>query len=637
MHHGPMHADADATPPGWLTLLAEDATAADLADHRDRLVAAGHDRNDVQADAARATALRDRLDAARRQTRELAALNDLARRLASLHDPAELLPEVATQSRQLLGVDVAYIMVPQQDGRLRIEAAEGSMGSALRGIEIGEGEGLGGIVLRTGQPMWSESYLEDPRLVRLEQLEAAATNEQLGGILGVPLQFAGETIGVLLVAERRRRRFADREIEVLAGLAAHAAVALRNAQLFEQRASGLAELQRTNASLRALDERRRRATELRDTLTATVLRGGSLAEVVAVIASAVGHPVLHLDAEGRPTDDTGTELQPSPSPTADDFTATRTRPLQSTDGSELLATAVALRDGYAGCLVTSPTHHGSEESTDETARLLEIGAASVALVIASERTVAEAELRTRGELVHALLAADVDPESVRRRARATGIDLDAIRAVAVLDPGVGDHRAAARLGERLAADLGGWSADHAGHVVVLLPRAPAATVRQRVQTLAGTPLPAAVGVADCGGGTTAVRAAHEAARQTSALLVALGRDGAVAEPTELGVYRGLFSTAGRGEIAAFVTATLGELEDQDRAKDRDLVRTLDSYLGHAQHHARTCADLHVHANTLYNRLERIEAVLGPDWRDPGRVLELQLALQLRRLMAALPA
>ncbi|WZH53378.1 MAG: GAF domain-containing protein [Nocardioides alkalitolerans] len=634
-----MHADADAPPPGWLTLLAEDATAADLAAHRDRLVAAGHDRDHVQAEAARATALRDRLDAARRQTRELAVLNDLARRLASLHDPAELLPEVAAQSRQLLGVDVAYIMVAKDDGRLRIEAAEGSMGSALRGIEIAEGEGLGGIVMRTGQPLWSEDYLRDPRLVRLEQLEAAATNEQLGGILGVPLQVAGGTIGVLLVAERRRRRFADREIEVLAGLAAHAAVALRNAQLFEQRASGLEELQRTNASLRALDERRRRATELRDTLTATVLRGGSLAEVVAVIADVVGHPVLHLDADGRPTTDAGAALQPSPPPTATDFTAARTRHLPSTEGADLLATAVALRDGYAGCLVTAaPDDTGRTTQTrDETARLLEIGAASVALVIASERTVAEAELRTRGELVHALLAADVDPESVRRRARATGIDLDAIRAVAVLDPGAGDHRAAARLGERLAADLGGWSADHAGHVVVLLPRVPAATVRARVQGLGGSPLPAAVGVADCEGGTTAVRAAHEAARQTSALLVALGRDGAVAEPTELGVYRGLFSTAGRGEIAAFVAATLGELEEQDRAKDRDLVRTLDSYLGHAQHHARTCADLHVHANTLYNRLERIEAVLGPDWRDPGRVLELQLALQLRRLMRALPA
>ena len=42
---------------------------------------------------------------------------------------------------------------------------------------------------------------------------------------GCPLIVDAETIGVLLAADRRGRRFADREIELLAALAAHAAVA----------------------------------------------------------------------------------------------------------------------------------------------------------------------------------------------------------------------------------------------------------------------------------------------------------------------------------------------------------------------------------------------------------------------------
>ena len=63
----------------------------------------------------------------RRRADELAVLNDLARRLAALHDTREVLDEVARQARRLLGVDVAYIMLLRAE-RLRIEVVDGAMG-----------------------------------------------------------------------------------------------------------------------------------------------------------------------------------------------------------------------------------------------------------------------------------------------------------------------------------------------------------------------------------------------------------------------------------------------------------------------------------------------------------------------------
>ncbi|HUR01429.1 MAG TPA: helix-turn-helix domain-containing protein, partial [Nonomuraea sp.] len=44
-----------------------------------------------------------------------------------------------------------------------------------------------------------------------------------------------------------------------------------------------------------------------------------------------------------------------------------------------------------------------------------------------------------------------------------------------------------------------------------------------------------------------------------------------------------------------------------------------------------------HANTLYQRLDRVTELLGVDWRDPDRVLQLQLALTLRSLATGVPA
>ncbi|WP_433506542.1 PucR family transcriptional regulator [Pseudonocardia halophobica] len=148
--------------------------------------------------------------------------------------------------------------------------------------------------------------------------------------------------------------------------------------------------------------------------------------------------------------------------------------------------------------------------------------------------------------------------------------------------------------------------------------------RLRDRLAAGLPDDVAAGVADCAGGVAGVRTAHETARQTAAVLHALGRTGRPVLAAELGVYRTLFSRAGRGEGCAFVEATLGPLLDHDRDRGRDLVPTLQAYLDHGEHHARTCEALHVHANTLYRRLDRIAALLGEGWRpgppagDPAR-------------------
>ena len=52
--------------------------------------------------------------------------------------------------------------------------------------------------------------------------------------------------------------------------------------------------------------------------------------------------------------------------------------------------------------------------------------------------------------------------------------------------------------------------------------------------------------------------------------------------------------------------------------------------GSPRHAAGT---LHVHVNTVSQRLERIGALLGESWQQPDHALELQIALRLRSLQA----
>ena len=45
--------------------------------------------------------------------------------------------------------------------------------------------------------------------------------------------------------------------------------------------------------------------------------------------------------------------------------------------------------------------------------------------------------------------------------------------------------------------------------------------------------------------------------------------------------------------------------------------------------------LHVHPNTLYQRLDRITALMGEGWRDGDRALDVHMALRMHDLMESL--
>jgi DNA-binding PucR family transcriptional regulator len=74
--------------------------------------------------------------------------------------------------------------------------------------------------------------------------------------------------------------------------------------------------------------------------------------------------------------------------------------------------------------------------------------------------------------------------------------------------------------------------------------------------------------------------------------------------------------------------------DYDARRGTDLVRTLDAYFASGMSPARTKDELHVHVNTVAQRLERVGRLLGSDWQSPSRALEVQLALRLHRLASA---
>lgn len=85
------------------------------------------------------------------------------------------------------------------------------------------------------------------------------------------------------------------------------------------------------------------------------------------------------------------------------------------------------------------------------------------------------------------------------------------------------------------------------------------------------------------------------------------------------------------DVPGFLARAIGPVLDYDERRGTSLVQTLEAYFGTGGGLAKTAELLHIHVNTVSQRLERIARLLGEDWHTPERALEIQLALRLLRL------
>ncbi|MEU9344447.1 PucR family transcriptional regulator [Streptomyces sp. NPDC048278] len=90
--------------------------------------------------------------------------------------------------------------------------------------------------------------------------------------------------------------------------------------------------------------------------------------------------------------------------------------------------------------------------------------------------------------------------------------------------------------------------------------------------------------------------------------------------------------ANRDRLAALVQHTLGPLLAWEAAHPSDLVRTLEVHLRHGCSPTRTAALLHIGRQSLYQRLERIESLLGLEIDDPDLLGELLTAACAQRVV-----
>ncbi|MFD4865132.1 helix-turn-helix domain-containing protein [Streptomyces sp. NPDC058412] len=625
------------TPPGTqhshtavrrlLDLLAEGAPAEDYARPAAEARDAGAPAGEL-ADIAEATgvALRIRrtLGQHRRREAELTALFDTASDLAGLRELDAVLRAIVHRAKLLLGTDVTYLSLNDEAaGDTYMRVTDGSVAAAFQQVRLGMGEGLGGLVAQTARPYATGDYQADSRFHHTSAIDGAVGQEGLRAILGVPLRVGARIIGVLYAADRAPREFTPEEVALLSSLADHAAIAIDGARLLEETRAALADLNSASETIRAHSEDVRRAERAHDQLTDLVLRGGGADEVAAAIAAILDGALVIHDAHGAELARAGTGPVPPPA--------------EAVEASRASGRAVPQDGTWVCAVLAGPELLGSLALTgraglSDTDRLLfERASVVTALLLLLRRSVAETEDRVRGELLTDLLALSTDPSALAARARRLGVDLSRPHSVFVMHGDAASRHRLLAAAARTGPARGALAGIHHDHVVLVAPvGAPGPTAKALATELSqAVGSPVTVGAAGPATGPAGLSGAHGEAHRCLSALRALGHIGRGGDVSELGFVGVLLGD--QADLVGYVRNTLGPLLDYDARRGTDLVHTLDAYFAQGTSLSRTRAALHVHVNTVVQRLDRVGRLLGEDWNSPARTLEIQLALRLHRL------
>jgi hypothetical protein len=536
-----------------------------------------------------------------------------------------------------------------------MRATAGSVSARFQALRLPVGAGLGGLVAQTRRPYWSADYPADEQFRHTREIDAAVDDEGLVGICGTPLLVGDEFVGVLFASNRARREFHHGEVALLGSLAALAAVSLVQSRRAAATAATLAALSEAHEGIA-------QAAAAHDRFVGVVLAGGGVDDITAVLGEVLACWVVVLDVDGSRLAAHG-PVPGGPGRRSPDGDApgAETGPNGGADGpADPLADAPAVRhsagtgrlaeaDGMWAVAVTAAGQRlgtlvlgGCGGLDAGQGRTVERAAMVTALVLAFRLRAAETDQRVRTDLLTELLGripgreqAPVDRGLVER-GRVLGLRLHTPHVLAVCRCDEPRRRGVA-LAAGALGDGRALVAEHGDGIVVVLPGRDATSVATELVRRVGGP--AAGGTVTVGASGPLAPAhglatAYAEACRTADALVALGLAGHAGSARDLG-FVGLVLGDG-ADVEGYLTRVLGPLIDYDSRRGSDLVGTVAAYFAAGASPRRAATALHVHVNTVGQRMDRVTSLLGDDWQTPDRALEIQLALRLHRLRAARP-
>jgi hypothetical protein len=588
----------------------------------------------------RTAALETHVDAdhRRRHEAELHALLRVAQQLLASASLGDSMDSLVSATRQLLSADVAHINLHSGDGRYdSARAIQGEMTEAFRRQKTPPGAGLTGLVTETKSPYIATDYLSDPRIRHSPTGDASVRSDGLRTLVGVPIMHRDDVIAVLIVSYRATTSISDDQLGLLVSLATLAGLSMEDARRRDHQHEISRKIQDDSALLKAENAQLTWAAACYTDLTELVLLRRGIDELVAAISEAFQCPAGVLDAEGvlvAATQDSSEPAFSLPDAMVDHVgsnTQVELRFEASDEKKPVWLCPVSYQEEVLGATFLC------RETLDD---VEQVTLARIGQLVG--QTLKESKYGTgSGELgwgtVASLLDGRTQDDYTADLFHALG---SSARKPLITLVAIGDTTQQLRMhhfGVRIARDHSAVAGSQGGRLVIIMPGTDASstakTVASKLTALLGSPV--WVGAARCEEPRELARATADALR-CARCLQRMGRGGGSATVESLGRIGLLLGSEPEDTVGEFIHASIGPLLEYDNARRSELVRTLEAYLSHNSSLKAAASELHVHSNTVLQRLQKISMLLGQDdWRSSSeKRLNLQLALRLHGISPA---
>jgi sugar diacid utilization regulator/putative methionine-R-sulfoxide reductase with GAF domain len=549
-----------------------------------------------------------------------------------------------------------------QDDRELVLRAASSMYVPLEGtVRLPVGEGLTGWVAKHRRSAFiKENALEDPRVRYFPELE----DEQFQSLVSVPIfARAGDVIGVITLHAVAPHEFGRGDLDFLEHTAALVAGAIENAQLYEEATRQVGLL----TQLSHLAQRIASSVGAEDLLP-------MVAAGCRELIDAERCEIYLLDADGRlclRSASPGRSQAPSLEAVQIWFDAADAR--VEPEPRELgIVASVMWGEGLAGTPMLVPLEVGEERLGLLCALVArpQEGAASALAAVASHAAVALKQhqvidwLRERNltkDFFEGLSRGDAAGDDLDAQAARLGVRLEQPHVLLHAVPWTsrpngrrgspGRRRPAANaswtaLAARLETRLVGALPDalfdrreHSMRGLLSVPPEGTATLADTVRRIydevaAPDGHVLAVGLSDPCRGIASFGAGFEEARVAAEIGALIGGGAGVFTYEGLGPYR--YTLLSEDSVRDRYHDNLARLIDYERRRGTELLDTLEAYLDNRGNAVRTSRQLYIHANTLRQRLQRIERVAGIDLeREDWLSLAIAVkVVKLRRMKQA---
>ncbi len=567
---------------------------------------------------------------------ELAKMIGGIRAITSSLDIDQLLQEILDNAIEVIpAADTGILaMYDPQSDRLVNRAAVGMNDNVLR-YRLKVGEAIVGKTFADGQPRIFFSREEITQAMsnidreNLQYLLSSYDFSHCKGIISIPISVGDKPIGAMIIHQNHTEgTLTDRDVHLLRGFAGQAAVVIENARLFAQ--------------LKGQNQYLSKRNEVHETLTRLSLENKGMEAIVAALDKIIGVPLLFVDfLEGNWHSRQHTML---PLFTMDEIArlfSHREAPVivrvSGQDPYEYHVTPIVVGHVFLGCLIAI-----LDKPLEELGRIaLEQGGAVLALELVKKQSLTDVYYKKTHEFFRELVESN-DPDLMQMGGEEWGMRLADFMTVFVfslrhshdlrqLEAEV--HRLIARIKRKLETNrllIFGYH-NKVTLLAMLSSKEDVDKLCQKVADVVGEwseseGLPLCAGVGTAGQGIGAIKKSHDEA-QKALQYIAERQHRGMLRYEELGINR-LFLHQPAEEMISFLEEMFTPLRTE-KARQNDLEQTLLKFMATNSSAVRTAEQLHIHINTLYKRLKKIEQLLELSFEKPEDVLKIQLACHLR--------